>query len=1297
MGQSREPERPSRRRQGQRPSDAIPGQSQRLSRAANPPQAPRVSYPEHLPIAARRDEIKAALVDNQAVVVAGETGSGKTTQLAKMCLELGRGRAAMIGHTQPRRIAARSVAERLAEELKVPLGGTVGYAVRFDDRVSPSTMVKVMTDGVLLAEVRRDRLLRAYDTIIVDEAHERSLNIDFLLGHLTRILPRRRDLKLIITSATIDTSRFASHFNAPVIEVSGRNYPIEVRYRPPGYHPEGSTPPLSPGLPDSDDTSAGAVGGAVGGADGNADRSVDMNDAICNAVSELCATGPGDVLVFVPGERDIRDATEALRSGGPADLEILPLYSRLSTAESHKVFRPHANRRVVVATNVAETSLTVPGIRFVVDTGLARISRFSHRSKVQRLPIEPIARASADQRAGRCGRVAPGICVRLYSQEDYLSRPEFTDPEILRTNLASVLLTMITTGLGEMEDFPFIAPPERRSISDARSLLFELGAIEQHGSAWRSTPTGRRMARLPLDPKLARMIVEADRLGCLKEVTVISAALSIQDPREIPIDEREKAQLMHSRFDGGDSDFVALVRLWDYLAETGAEMSGNAFRRRCRAEFLNVLRVREWQDLVSQIRQAYRSEGQHANSAPAPADKIHQAMLTGLLSNVGKRDRLRRDYQGTRNTRWRISRSSALSKRSAQWALAGTLVETDGIWAHSVAAVQASWVEAAGSHLAQRTYADAFWDASRGEAFTTERVTILGLVVVDGRRAALARVDPAEARRLLIRHALLGGESPLRLGVLEDTRKRIAALDRLADRLRRSDVYAGDDALEAFYDSALPAEITGTRRLERWWRHTKTADLDPLRPPLSALVDPEVLPLRLSEYPDWWEADGIRLRLRYRYAPGDPDDGVTVQVPLLGLNRLDARTFEGHIPGLRRELVRALIRLAPKSVRRSIAGIDETADLLIEAAGDPAGSKGSGFLAQIAEGLARISGEAVTIDMLALERLPGHLRVGFEVIGQDGSALRFTKDLSTCQSELAPDFLAAARSQVPGVERSGLVSWDFGDLPETVECGVLRVYPALTDEAGTVGVRLFASPREQTLNMWQGTRHLLALAAPAPAEHIARRLTKDTLSALRQAGTTAKDVVYDAASALVDDVLIDNGGPVFRQVDFELLAARLREVYTTRLETLVRLAGSVYCESLVVEKALAALESSDRYGRLAPSLADVRHQLKGLVFPGFVTVTGTRRIEHLNRYLDAVTRRLDLLPGDLRRDQARQAVTDRLTAAYEKLLDSSPSVPLAEVRWMIEELRVSLWAQSLGTAVGVSEERIWRAMGRVGP
>ena len=1236
---------------------------------------PPITYPEDLPVAARRDEIKAAIEGNQVVVIAGETGSGKTTQLPKMCLELGRGRTAMIGHTQPRRIAARAVAERLASELGVPVGDAVGFAVRFDDRIGAKTMVKVMTDGVLLAEIRRDRHLRAYDTIIVDEAHERSLNIDFLLGYLARILPRRPDLKLVVTSATIDTARIATHFGAAIVEVSGRSFPIELRYRDP------SESAL-------DDAEADARPEAT-----------DINEAICDAVAEVCAEGPGDVLVFVPGERDIRDAAQALQQSGPADVEILPLYSRLSAAESHKVFRPHHGRRVVVATNVAETSLTVPGVRYVVDTGLARISRFSHRSKVQRLPIEAVSRASADQRAGRCGREAPGICIRLYSEADYLARPEFTDPEILRTNLASVLLTMASTGLGEVEDFPFIQAPDRRSITDARTILVELGAMEFDRDRWKSTSLGRRMARLPLDPRLARIVVEGHERGCLREVTLIAAALSIQDPRERPRDTPE-ADAPHLRFDVDDSDFMGLLRLWDYVSELAQDLSGNAFRRRCRAEFLNVMRLREWQDIAGQIRQAYRSEGWHANSAEALPDAVHQAMLTGLLSNVGRRDRIRRDYQGTRQTRWRIARASATSRRSPEWVMAGTLIETEGIWAHSAAAVQPKWIEQAGAHLAQHSYGEAFWDPERGEAVTIENVTVLGLRVVDNRRVALARVDPQESRRMVIHHALVKGESPLRIATLAATRERIDALGLLEDRMRRHDLFAGEDALERFYDMVVPSEATGTRRLERWWRHASSGGDDPLHVPLSVLVDPDAQPLRLSDYPDWWDHADLRLRLRYRYTPGEPDDGVTVQLPLLAINRVNATAFEGHIPGRRIDLIAALIRIAPKEVRRFIASTEEVAAEIANETGtsQTPGTRPSGFLDCVAIALARISGEPMTAAAWDLDRLPGHLRVGFEVIGADNTTIARGKNLSALQSLLSDAFLDAARAALPGFERSGITSWDLNDIPEILEEGDLRVYPALVDEDVSVALRVFESPNAQASNMWQGSRRLLSLGAPYSSEHHRRRVTKQTEAALRSTGVSMRAVVDDCAMALIDDVLIDNSGPSFTRTGFDQLTALVKAELSDRLEALVVVAGRIYEAYAKQRSAVARMESADPSGRLSRSVQDIRAQLDALVYPGFVTVTGTARIEQLPRYLDAVSRRLEQLPRDLQRDQSRQAVIDKLSVRYNRLVDSRfrrSSASLAEVRWLIEELRVSLWAQSMGTAVPVSEERIERTLASI--
>ena len=807
-------------------------------RAARTAAVPTVSYPDDLPVSALRTEISAAIRDHQVVVVAGETGSGKTTQIPKMCLELGRGIDGMIGHTQPRRIAARTVAERLAEELGVPLGSAVGYSVRFTDTVSDTSLIKVMTDGILLAEIRHDRLLTAYDTIIVDEAHERSLNIDFLLGYLTQLLPQRRDLKVIITSATIDTARFAAHFAAPVVEVSGRTYPVEVRYRP--------------GREDTEDAAG--------------DR--DINEAVCEAVHELVADGPGDVLVFLPGERDIRDAADALRTAGPQDVEILPLFARLSAAEQHRVFLPHPDRRVVLATNVAETSLTVPGVRSVVDTGLARVSRFSHRTKVQRLPIERVSRASADQRAGRCGRVAPGTCIRLYSEEDYASRPEFTDPEILRTNLASVILQMAAIDLGEVEAFPFIEPPDRRSVADGQALLEELGAFARRDGRLRLTPTGRRLAQLPLDPRLGRMVLEAERRHCLREVTIIAAALSVQDPRERPADQAQAAEELHRRFLVADSDFLSYLRLWDYLAGLQAELSGNQFRKRCRAEYLNVLRIREWQDVAGQIREVYRAEGVHANQEPARGDQVHQALLAGLLSQIGRRDRVRGDYQGARDSRWQIGRASTLARRQPAWVMAGALVETERTWARTVARIEPAWAERLGAHLVRRSFSEPWWDPKRGEAMTEERVTLYGLPVVSGRPVSLSRIDPAAAREIFIREALVHRDWPVELPPLERARAGLEQVRALEARVRRRDLVAGDEALIDFYEARVPPEVTSGRRFERWWRRAEEAAPGVLDVPLSVLIDPEAGPVDLSVFPDRWVQGDLELTLHYCFDPG---------------------------------------------------------------------------------------------------------------------------------------------------------------------------------------------------------------------------------------------------------------------------------------------------------------------------------------------------------------------------------------------------------------------------------------------
>ncbi|MDP9498012.1 MAG: ATP-dependent RNA helicase HrpA, partial [Actinomycetota bacterium] len=862
---------------------------QRLAQRAA--DLPRITYPEALPVSARRDEILAAIRDFQVVVVAGETGSGKTTQLPKMCLELGRGVHGLIGHTQPRRIAARAVAERIAEEVGSPLGEAVGYVVRFQDQISDASYVKVMTDGVLLAELARDKLLSRYDTLIIDEAHERSLNVDFLLGYLKQLLPRRPDLKVIITSATIDPQRFADHFGgAPVIEVSGRTYPVEVRYRP---------------MVDEDDT--------------------DQVQAVCDAVDELSAEGPGDVLVFLSGEREIRDTADALRRTVPEHTEVLPLYARLSAAEQHRVFTPHPGRRVVLATNVAETSLTVPGIRYVVDPGTARISRYSARLKVQRLPIEPISQASAQQRAGRCGRVEAGICVRLYAQEDFQSRPEFTDPEISRTNLASVILQMTALGLGDVAAFPFVDPPESRNIRDGVQLLEELGALAEG----RLTPVGRQLAQLPVDPRLARMVVEADRNGVLHEVLVLAAALSIQDPRERPRDAQQAAAEMHARFADETSDFLAYLHLWEHLREQRRVLGSSAFRRMCKAEFLNHLRVREWQDLYNQLRSVTRDLGmstgaQHADGE-VDADRVHQSLLAGLLSHVGLRDPDKRDYLGARGARFALVPSSALFKRTPRWVVAAELVETTRLWGRVIGRVQPEWVEALAGHLVVRTYSEPHWSRKQAAVLAYERVTLYGLPLVTRRVVNYGRIDPETSRELFLRHALLAGEWDAHHAFLADNRRLLDDVADLESRARRRDLAVGDDALYAFYDARVPADVVSGRHFDAWWKKARRETPELLTLTLGQLLNDNAAGVAPGDYPDEWVQGELRLPLTYQFAPGDAADGVTVHVPLAVLNRLQPDGFDWQVPGLRQDLVTALIKALPKPVRVQLVPAPDTA------------------------------------------------------------------------------------------------------------------------------------------------------------------------------------------------------------------------------------------------------------------------------------------------------------------------------------------------------------------------------------
>ncbi len=987
---------------------------------------PRVHYPPELPVAERRDDISAAIRDHQVVIVAGETGSGKTTQLPKICLELGRGVHGLIGHTQPRRIAARSVAERIAEELGVELGTAVGYQVRFTDRSSNDTLVKLMTDGILLNELQHDRMLSAYDTLIIDEAHERSLNIDFIIGYLKQLLPRRPDLKVVITSATIDPERFARHFAdadgkpAPIVEVSGRTYPVEARYRP-----------LVEETYDDDEGETVVR---------------DQTEAIVDAVQELVGEGPGDILVFLPGEREIRDTADVLGKVRPRravdEFEVVPLYARLSSAEQHKVFESHTKRRVVLSTNVAETSLTVPGIRYVVDAGFARISRYSFRTKVQRLPIEPISQASANQRMGRCGRVEAGICIRLYSEDDFESRPEFTDPEILRTNLASVILQMTALGLGDVARFPFVDPPDQRNVKAGVQLLEELGALEvstgstdggrpSAGRRHRLTKLGRQLVVLPVDPRLARMVVEADRLGCLREVLVVAAALSIQDPRERPAELRTQADQMHARFRDETSDFMTLVNLWRYVREQQRALSSSAFRRMCKGEYLNYLRIREWQELESQLRQvAKQLKLTVGRPADVPdADAIHQSLLAGLLSHIGLRDPDRRDYLGARNTRFAIFPGSGLFKKQPQLVMAAELVETSRLWGRVNAAIKPEWAERLGSHLVKRSYSEPHWSKKRAAVMAYERVTLYGVPLVADRLVSYGTVDPTLARELFIRHALVYGEWTTRHRFFDENRALLEEVEELEHRARRRDILVDEHTLFDFYDARVGKDVVSGAHFDSWWKRERQRRPDLLTFDPEMLVNPSVADVDQADYPDEWREGELVLPLSYQFEPGAAADGVTVDLPMATLNQVGGDAFSWQVPGLREELVVALIRSLPKQLRVSFVPAPNHARAFLDAV-----SPGEEPLLDALERFLRsTTGVVVPREAWDWSKVPGHLRPTFRVLDVKGRVVAEGKDLEALKAPLRPKFARAMAeaAEASGVNITGQTRWTFGTVERT--------------------------------------------------------------------------------------------------------------------------------------------------------------------------------------------------------------------------------------------------------------------------
>ena len=1296
-------------------------------------QSLNITYPAELPVSERRDEILGAIRDNQVVIIAGATGSGKTTQIPKMCLELGR---TSIAHTQPRRIAARAVAERIAEELTVELGGLVGYQVRFTDQAGPETKVKVMTDGILLNALQRDRLLKQYDTIIIDEAHERSLNIDFLLGYLKQLLPKRPDLKLIITSATIDPESFSRHFNdAPIIEVSGRTYPIEIRYRPLG----GDRDETRSDDPDDEEEAQ---------ASSKEPTAADYVDGILGALKELEQEALGDVLVFFSGESEIRDAQEAIEgsiiSGALAKgTEVLPLYGRLSAADQHRVFEPSkmvgVRRRVILATNVAETSLTVPGIKYVIDTGTARISRYSPKAKVQRLPIEAISQASANQRSGRCGRTSEGIAIRLYSEDDYNTRSEFTDPEILRTNLASVILQAAALGLGDITAFPFIQPPDQRGVKDGLGLLRELGAISDVGNP-RLTKTGQALARLPIEPRFARMLLESRQHSVTREVMVIVAGLTIQDPRERPLEKREKADGLHARFTDPTSDFLTLLNLWNYLEEQQQKLSSSAFRRLCKAEYLNYLRVREWQDVVRQLKSLTKPLGLTLGAPKIDPDGIHKCLLSGMLSHIGLRQltekhaadkaggkgkdaavaakRQSNEYLGSSGTKFVIFPGSALAKKPPAAVMSAELVETSRLFARMNAAIDPEWAEKLAGDLCKRQYSEPHWEKSQGAVIGYERVTLYGVPIVASRRIQFSRIDAGYCRELFIRHALVDGEWDSKQAFDRANRALIRELEALAERSRKPQLIPDEEDMFRFYDARVPAEVVSTRSFEGWWKQARRSTPELLTATREDLLGEEQTHHDEREHPSVWQHGGQQLKLHYRFDPGAVDDGVTVEVPLPLLAGLQPDAFDWLVPGMRLELVSTLIKSLPKAIRRNVVPANDwAAKALAALPAEPTGN----LLAVLAETLQRLSGTLVSAGDFDVSRLTDGLKMTYRVVDARAKTLGVGTDLAALQAKLASsnrDAVAAVAAKVHSdIERAGLTGWDFDSLPQSIEskhgANVVRAFPALVavgkgsgggsagsrkGESGVADIRLFSTQAEQAAAHPRGVRALVQAGVQSPASYVKEHLTQQENLAL----VTAP---YPSFNAFIDDVIAASIDRELRKIQADGLIFTKAEFERLRSAVQLNLMDTVFDTSALVAKIMVAVREAGKaigdtkaFAFLSVLAAEKAH-LDELVHPvvggaqggGFVSLAGLDRLPRILVYVQAVKRRVEQLNDNPGRDRAGQVELDQALALVAA--SGASEAVKRSARWMVEELRVSLFAQHLGTSEPISVQRIKKALG----
>ncbi|EHW0634243.1 ATP-dependent RNA helicase HrpA [Vibrio vulnificus] len=1226
---------------------------------------PKIEYPEILPVSQKKDDIADAIAHHQVVIVAGETGSGKTTQLPKICAELGRGKFGLIGHTQPRRLAARSVANRIAEEMETQLGDFVGYKVRFNDQISENTQIKLMTDGILLAEIQHDRFLNQYDTIIIDEAHERSLNIDFILGYLKELLPRRPDLKVIITSATIDPERFSNHFGgAPIIEVSGRTYPVETRYRPLGRETED-------------------------------DR--DQLEGIFDAVDELCDEGLGDILIFMNGEREIRDTADALAKRKLKDTEIVPLYARLSAGEQNKIFQPHTGRRIVLATNVAETSLTVPGIKYVIDPGTARISRYSYRTKVQRLPIEPVSQASANQRKGRCGRVQEGICIRLYSEDDFNSRPEFTDPEILRTNLASVILQMTALGLGDIEAFPFVEAPDKRNILDGVRLLEELGAINSNAKdpKKRLTAVGKQLARLPIDPRLARMVLEAPRLGCLKEVMIIAAALSIQDPRERPSDKQQSADDKHRRFYHEDSDFLTFVNLWNHIQKQQKALSGNQFRRQCKDDYLNYLRVREWQDVYFQIHQSMREMEFKLNSEPGSYDAVHSAILTGLLSHIGMKDQEKNEYHGARNARFHIFPGSGLFKKQPKWVMSAELVETSKLWGRIIAKIQPEWIEPLAKHLIKRSHSEPHWSKKQAAVMAYEKVMLYGIPIVPKRLVNYGNIDASVSREIFIRSALVEGDWETKHAFFKQNRKLLLEVEELEHKSRRRDILVDDEELFQFYDQRVGTEVVSGRHFDTWWKQASKKEPELLNFEKEMLFKGDASHVTDLDYPNFWHQNGLKLKLSYQFEPGDDSDGVTVHIPLPILNQIDPAGFDWQIPGLRHELVVSLIKSLPKTLRKNFVPAPNYADAFLSRVT----AMEMPLLDALEKELRRMTGATVLREDWKLDQVPDHLKVTFRAVDERNRKLKEHKDLHELKESLK-EKVQETLSKVADddIEQQGLHTWSFGELPQVYQQKrggyQVKAFPALVDNKDSVEIKLYETEQEQISAMQAGQRRLILLNVPSPIKYLHANLpNKSKLGLYFNPYGKVLDLIDDCIACGVDKLIEEQGGLVWEPEKFEALKEHVRAELGDTVVDIAKQVETILTTAFNINKKLKGKIDFT----MAFALSDIKAQIEGLIFKGFATECGWKRLPDILRYMKAIERRMEKLPIDPNKDRLHMLKIESVVKDYKELLNKIPkglAVPenVKEIRWMIEELRVSFFAQQLGTPYPVSDKRVKNAI-----